>query len=212
MGGLELRRLGRPRPLQLQEGEACRRGDPREGNCRSPQQDTPLEHGTLLAVLDEAPQLRAELVSPFGQPGPAPGQLQPAEEGSGFVGWGGRLPLGQILLQLLAAEQEIAGLIQPAAQQRPHPQQRFVGHLHRARLPLALAPHQQAGGHQRLQQRPGQRRQRVPGGGPAGIAALLAHPHHCRHERLLQRLQARLIRPLGLQHPIGRLLHRVLQW
>lgn len=79
--GLELRCLGRPRPLQLQEGEACRPADPREGKCRGPQQDAPLEHDTLLAGLDESPQLRGELVSSFGQPGPAPGQLQPAEEG-----------------------------------------------------------------------------------------------------------------------------------
>ena len=85
MGGLELRRLGRPSPLQLQEGEPCRAADPRECNCREPQQDAPLAHGALQAGLDEAPQLRAELVSPFGQPGPAPGQLQPAEEGSGLV-------------------------------------------------------------------------------------------------------------------------------
>ena len=119
--------------------------------------------------------------------------------------------MAQILLQLLAAEQEIAGLLQPTAHQRPHPQQRFVGHLHRARLTLALALHQQPRSHQRLQQRPSRLRQRVPGGRAAGVAALLAHPHHRRHKGLPQCLEALLIRPLGLQHPIGRLLHRILQ-
>ena len=153
-----------------------------------------------------------ELIAPFSQPGPAPRQLQAAEQRSGLVGWRRLLPLSQVLLQLLAAEQEIARLIQPAAQQRPHPQQRFVGYLHRARLPLALAAHQQTGSHQRLQQRPGRLRQRVPGGGASCVDPLLANPHHRRHKRFSQGLQARLIRPQGPEHAIGRLLHRVLQW
>ena len=212
MGGLELSRLGRPCPLQLQESEPTSAADHGEGGDGRSNQNAPLAHSAVLAGADEVAQLRAELIAPFSQPGPAPDELQAAEECFWLIGSRCRLPLAQILLQLLTTEQEIAGLIQPAAQQRPYPQQCFVSNLHCAAMTLALALHQQAGCHQSLQHGPCSLRQVVPGGGAAGVAALLAHPNHPpTDKRLPQRFQARLIRPLCLKHPIGGLLHRILQ-
>ena len=122
MGGLELRRLGCSRPLQLQESEPTSAADHGEGGGGRSKQDAPLAHSAVLAGADEVAQLGPELMTSFREPGPAPRELQAAEECPGLVGRGGRQPLAQILLQLLAAEEEIARLIQPAAKQRPHPQ------------------------------------------------------------------------------------------
>ena len=90
MGGLELSRLSRPRPLELQEGEPTSAADHREGGGSRSKQEAPLAHGALLAGADEVAQFGAELVAPLRQPGPAPGELQAAEECSGLVGRRGR--------------------------------------------------------------------------------------------------------------------------
>ena len=168
-----------------------------------------LGFGLIAAGLHKLPLRRAELLGPLLQPGLGPLELQAREQGGRSLALRGFLPIQQVLLQLLAADQKLPIRIQPAPQQGPLAQQRLMGHLQQA-LALLLAADQQAGLHQLLQQRLGQGRQRLPPGRAAHVVALLK-AHHRRHEGLSQRLRLRLAGAHLLQHRIGAAAHGVLQ-
>ena len=136
--------------------------------------------GLIAAGLHEDALLLAELLRALVEPCLGALELEAAEQGGRPLLLAGLLPVLEVLLQLLAADQELPILIQPAAQQRPLAQQCLVGHLQQA-VALFLAADQQTGVHQLLQQRLGLGRQRLPSRRAAHVVALL-EAHHRRHE------------------------------
>ena len=112
-------------------------------------------------------------------------EFKAAEQGGRSLLLAGLLPVLEILLQPLAADQELPILIQPVPQQLPLAQQRLMGHLQQAVALLLLATDQQPCAHQFLQQRQGLGWQRVPSRRATHVVVLL-DAHHRRHEGIAQ--------------------------
>jgi hypothetical protein len=114
------------------------------------------------------------------------GELQPGQKRVGFVLVRRRLPVAQILLELLLANQELPFRIEPGPQQRPFAKQRLVRRFNHARV--AVLPHdQESRVRQSLQQRVGFSGQLVPPRGTTDILALIVDARHSWHKRLPQR-------------------------
>ena len=170
-----------------------------------------LRFGLIDAGLHEVAQLVVELLWPLAEPRLGALEVKAAEQGGRFLLLTGLLPVQQVVLQSLAADQELPILIQPVPQQLPLAQQRLMGHLQQAVALLLLATDQQPGAHQFLQQRLGLGWQRAPSRRAAHVVALL-EAHHRRHEGIAQGLLL-LLRGLQLgKHLIGAAAHDVLQW
>ena len=146
---------------------------------------------------------------PLAEPRLGALELETAEQGSRSLLLAGLLPVVEILLQLLAADQELPVVIQPAPQQRPLAQQCLVGHLQQA-VAFLLVADEQTGVHQLLQQRLGLGRQRLPSRRAAHVVALLK-AHHRRHEGIAQGFLLLLRRLHACEHLIGAAAHGVLQ-
>jgi hypothetical protein len=146
----------------------------------------------------------------LGQPEAGPVELQPGQQRCRLVRRCGHFPVGQVLIQLLLADQELPRAVQPGPQQRPLAQQRLVRHLDDAGLAV-LAQDQQPRLGQTLEQTVRSRRQVIPARRPADVFACVVHPHHGRHEGLAQRGHLLAIRRRRRQHAVGCLAHRVLE-
>ena len=144
------------------------------------------------------------------QPLPRAAQEQAAEQRRALVGLGRLLPVGERMVELHPADQEVALLVKPAAEPRPFAQERLVRHLDGA-LPALLAEDDEPRRLEPLQDRPRLLRDLVEAGGPARIFALAVDPDQPADEGLAQRLEI-LGRRVGLgQHLVGALPHGVLE-
>ena len=140
----------------------------------------------FITGLHEMTQLVAELLRPFCKPSLGALELGAGgQQGERSLQLAGLLPVLEVLLESLSANQELPIFIQPAQQQRPLTQQCLMGHFQQAVAHLVHSADQQSGGHQTLQQRLGLGGQGVPSCCLAHIVALL-EAHHRRHEGIAQ--------------------------
>jgi len=86
------------------------------------------------------------------QPGTGAGEFQPGQERIGLILVRGGLPVVQILLELLLADQKHPLCIEPLLEPRPFAQERLVRHFDHARVAL-LAQGQQTRICETLQER-----------------------------------------------------------
>ena len=161
------------------------------------------------AGLHEVAQFVAKLLRSLGEPRLGALELEAAEQCGRTLLLSSFLPLLEVLLHSLAADQELPILIQPVPQQWPLAQQRLVGHLQQA-VAHFLAADQQAGVHQLLEQRLGLGRQRLPSRRAAHVVALL-ETHHRRHEGIAQGFHLLVGGLHACDHFIGASAYGVLQ-
>ena len=152
--------------------------------------------------------LLVEAVGVLDQPLPGAVEHDAGDEAAIAVGLGQHAPVGERPLQPVAADEEFLLLLQPADEQRPHTEQRLMGHLDLAAAVL-LAHHQET----RL--RPGQRHgqplgalgQRIPARRLADEPALVIDLDQTGDEGLAQRLEFVLARLDVFDHPGGGVAH-----
>ena len=162
------------------------------------------------ARIDEAGFRLVQRMGMIDQPLLRAREQQPLQKGCGLVFAFGLLPVGERPVELHAADQEIALLVEPGPETRPFAQERLMRRLDRAAAGL-VGEDDQTGGGELFENRQRRLRQFVDEGRTARILPLLVDLHHAADKGLAQgglRLAAE--RGIG-KHLVGAPAHRILQ-